>query len=406
MESGLHMRNAVLLACCAIFAQAQIVTLDSDRAVTRAREEYAQLMVLLHSPHDHACTVAVPLFRNLEASWRTGEDMPGNATFALADVDAAPELSQQILGERGNLPAYVLYLKGIAAPVLYRGGWSDKSISAWLRKQVALRPTEVNTLDELRVAVRASTHGLALLGFLTNPQRERGLLEVAARTAQAPAAVLLGSKNLARELGEEVVEEPCVLVVRRDDGEWPLLGGALTQVAVEAFARERAMPTLVAIGDSNRSFSQQVRQHPLQLHVLVMHRSGQHGPHEASDDALEAMRRVAARHDGEALFLSYDFFDNDPDAFSVLKVYASELPIVLAVHGRGGFNERVWRLPSGSGGEDGIDEEEIEGLVERALGSLDSKAAGQLTARRQHRVFEVPDGFWDDDSASVEHDEL
>ena len=44
---------------------ANVLTLDSDGAVTRAREKHAQLLIMMHSPHDHACTLAAPMFRNL-----------------------------------------------------------------------------------------------------------------------------------------------------------------------------------------------------------------------------------------------------------------------------------------------------------------------------------------------------
>lgn len=248
---------------------------------------------------------------------------------------------------------------------------------------------------------RSSAHGLAVVGLLTEAQRARRLLEVAARAAQASAAILHGEDELALELNRTAsiegasVEGSYILVVRRGELRWPMLRPPLLQSAVEAFVRERAMPSLVAMGDSARSFSMQVRSHPLKLHVMLMHRSGAHGPHDESEEALDAMRHVAARHDGEALFLSYDFFDNDPDAFSAHKVYVSELPVALAVHDRGGFHERTWRLPAGRGGEKGIDEDDIEHLVERAIGELKGSAAGRLAAREQQRVLELPPGFWD-----------
>jgi len=375
---------------------ANVLTLDSDGAVTRAREKHAQLLIMMHSPHDHACTLAAPMFRNLADAWSGPRS---NTTFALADQEVVPQLSKVFFGPRGggenSLPAYALYIKGIGAPVFYKGGWSEKSIGKWLRTQTEMQPAEVNSAAALRAAVDANAHGLALVGFLTESQRSRRLLEVAARSAQAPAAVILGNEALADELGADLADRrPCVLVVRRHETRWPLLTGALTQSTVEAFVRERGMPSLVSIGDSNRSFSMQVRKHPLQVHVLLMHRSGQNGPHAPSDEALDLFQRVAARHDGTALFLAYDFFDNDPDAFAAHKVYASELPVVLAVHERGGFNERTWRLPRGSGGDNGILEEEIDQLVERALSELEPKEAGTLTAAEQQSVFEAHEGFW------------
>ena len=43
------------------------------------------------------------------------------------------------------------------------------------------------------------------------------------------------------------------------------------------------------------------------------------------------------RHRGVVLFISYDFFDNDPDQFASMKLYASDLPALLVVQDRGGF---------------------------------------------------------------------
>ena len=389
----------MLLLVGALAAASQL-TLDSDGTVTRARSAHASLMVMLHTKYDHASSLAVPMFRTLVDRWGST-----NVTFAFADAEATPELANALIGDSGSLPAYALFLHGIGAPVRYSGGWSDKSIGSWLHKQTAMRPVEARTVAEVQAAVNNSAHGIALVGFLTEAQRQRKLLEVAARAAQAPAAVVLGDSELATALlGATASAAPCIVVVRRDATRWPVLSGALTQRAVEAFARERAMPALVSIGDSARSFSQQVRNHPLQVHVLLFHRSGQQGPHAPSDEALETMRLVAERHDGEALFLAYDFFDNDPDAFSAHKVSQSQLPIALAVHGRGGFNERTWRLPPGSGGEGGIFEEELERLVGRALGELSAdSSAGALTASEQQRMVDTPEHFHEQQEG---HDEL
>ena len=138
--------------------------------------------------------------------------------------------------------------------------------------------------------------------------------------------------------------------------------------------RHRALPLVVAIGDSHKTFSMQVRAHPINLQVLLIHRSGKSAAsHEASDAALTEMRDAAASFEGRALFLSYDFFDNDPETFTAHKVYANELPAVLVVHGRGGFHERTWRLPGGGERFD-ITARAIEGIVSYAL---DGTGAGE-----------------------------
>ena len=40
-----------LVACPTLFALASIVTLESDGAVTRARDKHPSLMIMLHEPH-------------------------------------------------------------------------------------------------------------------------------------------------------------------------------------------------------------------------------------------------------------------------------------------------------------------------------------------------------------------
>ena len=89
------------------------------------------------------------------------------------------QLSKVFFGPRGggenSLPAYALYIKGIGAPVFYKGGWSEKSIGKWLRTQTEMQPAEVNSAAALRAAVDANAHGLALVGFLTESQRSRRL---------------------------------------------------------------------------------------------------------------------------------------------------------------------------------------------------------------------------------------
>ena len=66
------------------------------------------------------------------------------------------------------------------------------------------------------------------------------------------------------------------------------------------------------------------------------------------------------------------------------------------------------------GGDQGIDESDIEMLLDKALGSLSSLKRGSLTQKEQQSVLEVPSGFWTgelDDSNDLDwvpgsHDEL
>ena len=69
-------------------------------------------------------------------------------------------------------------------------------------------------------------------------------------------------------------------------------------------------------------------------------------------------------------------------------------------------NERTWRMPTGSGGDNGIFEDEVDRLVERALGELDSRSQGKLTAIEQQRTFEVPERFWEKGRRAQARDEL
>ena len=98
----------------------------------------------------------------------------------------------------GNLPTYALFTQGIMHPSIYKGGWSAKPIGAWLHRQLELQPKEVDSLMALRRLVRKNKNGIALVGFLSEAQRKRRLLEVAARAAQAPIAVGLAGESLAQ----------------------------------------------------------------------------------------------------------------------------------------------------------------------------------------------------------------
>jgi hypothetical protein len=368
-------------------------------------------MMMLHTPHDHACSLAVPMFKRVAKSWST----PGNITFALIEVEHAPKLAKSLGagGAEPSLPVYALSLQGVAAPVRYRGGWSDASIDAWLKRQAALNPVEVHTVDDLRALAERHEHALVVVGFLgEEQQRERRVVEAAARGAQVQAAVALGDNQLASDLD---LQAPCIVVARGAEyGPWPLLrgGGTLPQSTVETFLHRRAMPLLIPIGDSTKSFSMQVRTHPIQMHVLLIHRSGARGPDEASDAALGAMRSAAITFDGRALFLAYDFFDNDPDQFTSQRVYENQLPAVLVLHGRGGFSERKWRLPGG--GELRIEGSDIENLVSHALDSIgdelvDDGSFGESQTppsdfARMHLVPVAPHGAVDEGDRVEEDD--
>ena len=384
----------MLLLVPLLLVTAAVVTLRSDADVARERQRHDQLFIMLHSPHDHGCTMALPMFRKAANGWSG----PGNVTFALVDVELAPKLAKTAHADVGSLPAYVLSLAGLAKPIRYQGGWSDASISTWLRQQSALQPTEVRSVDDLLGFSRDAMPSLLVVGFLNAAQRERRLLEVAARAAQAHASIALGDDALAAELGAET---PCVIVVRLGAANWPLLRGpTLSQRSVEDFVRQRALPLVVAIGDSDNTFSMQVRAHPINLQVLLIHRSGKSAAsHEASEAALREMRDAAASFEGRALFLSYDFFDNDPETFTSYKVYASELPAVLVVHGRGGFEERTWRLPGGGERLD-ITARAIEGIVSHALdetGAGEQALATASPTEVSSASLAAPPGFEEED---------
>lgn len=365
-----------------------LLTLRSDAEAMRARKQHTQLMIMLFSPHDHGCSLALPMFRKAASGWDSMRH--GNVTFAVGDIEVTPDLAVAARAELGSLPTYLLFVQGLDRPVSYRGGWSEKSIMTWLQnQQAALQPIEVSSLDDLLGFARDVQPSLLVVGFLSTAQRERRLLEAAAREAQAQqatgVAVAHGNAALAAELD---VVAPCIVAVRLGAATWPLLRGpGLAQQRVEDFLRQRVLPLLVPIGDSAKIFSAQVRAHPIQLQVLLIHRpSGQQGAfHEASEAALREMRHAAATFEGRALFLSYDFFDNNPETFTSRNVYASELPVVLLVHGRGGFNERTWRLPGGGERLD-ITAQAIESVVSLALSQTGSGDEHTSTGRRSDAV--------------------
>lgn len=389
------------LAALLASAAPTVLILDSEDAVSRERYKHPTMLLMIHSPYDATCRISTPYYQKLANAWTRGatKEKPSNVTFAMAEEDKVPFLFKEHFGERAPVPGYLLYFEGMVSPIKYTGGISPSAIREWLHKQKAVQPVEAHTINELRKAVHDHKNGLAIVGFLTEAQRSRRLLEVAARGAQVNGAVVYGDAALARELGATVSAEPCVVVVRKDSTRWPLLRGPLTQVAVQSFARERVMPEVIPMGDHDNDFSMIVRGHPLKLHVLLMHRSGKDGPHAPSDEALEVFKDVAERHDGKALFVSYDFFDNPPDAFAIFKVTVNELPAAIAVHGRGSMEETVWRLPygRGGGGEGGtIEASDLEDMLKRANSDLGRRKKGKLSVGEQQRILEMSDGFWND----------
>ena len=338
-----------------------LLKLQSEAEVSRARKQHGNLMMMFYLPHDHGCSMALPMFRKAATDW-TG---PGNMTFATVDVEGATDLLKLAQADFGSLPAYALSISGLGKPVKYRGGWSDKSITIWLRQQAALQPVEVSSVDDLLGFARDVQPSLMVIGFLNAAQRERRLLEVAARDSQVQAMIAHGDEALAAELDAEA---PCVVIVRLGATSWPLLRGPkLPQRAVEDFMTMRALPLVIAIGDSERTFSARVRAHPIKLQVLLIHRQGKQGiTHNPSVMALREFEDAAASFEGRALFLSYDFFDNDPETFTSHKVFASELPAVLVMHGRGGFEEKAWRVKGGGEHLD-LTAASIKALVSKAL---------------------------------------
>ena len=95
-----------------------------------------------------------------------------------------------------------------------------------------------------------------------------------------------------------------------------------------------------------------------------MHLSGARGVHQESEDTLAEAREAAAKFAGVVLFVSYDFFDNDPDQFSSMSLYASDLPALIIVRGRGGLSERSWRI---TGDGQTIYADKMNALVQQAL---------------------------------------
>ena len=360
--------------------QNKALKLRSDVEVLRARAQHPALFIMVEYPTDQACKLAADMFERAAALWAKR-----NVAFARVDMQKATNTAS-LLGARTDrgidgLPKYALSLAGSAALISYVGGWSEESLSSWLQHQLALSPVNASSLSDLSQLVTRNKHGLAVIGLLTDAQRERRLLELAARGAEARAAIVHGDDHLAGAMGLAV---PSIVVVSSDPSvPWALMKPPFTQIAVESFLWRRGLPLVVQVGDHERSFAKHVREHAHNdgLQVILVHISGQRGQDDESESALAELHRAAIKQSRTALFLAYDFFDNDPDQFTSRGLYASELPTLLVVHGRGRPQERLWvlggtRNMSGSGQP--IRASAVVRLIRKASEELGEAAAANL----------------------------
>ena len=368
-----------------------VLHLRSDAAFQKARAKHPRIMILAESKYDPSCKLAADLFVRAAATWSA------NVSFARIDVDEAPRAAA-LVGD-GPLPWYALALDHLTAPVRYSGGWSEASIGAWLHRQLAFAPTTVRDMRDVARLARTNPHGLLILGLLSKAQRGSLQLEQAARASgtHATVAILEDSgqpESNAAQLMSDILQ-PCILVVRRDATEpWAALRPPHTQRALEAFLSHRAMPLVVALGDSRREFSRHVRTHPLRFHVLLIHMSGARGAHYESDQALAELQRVAATTElaRRVLFLAYDFFDNEPDQFTSREVHPHHLPTLLVYHDRGGPAERMWRMPVGAQ----LVREGISAFVEGALKEVSDSRHDNDQDEEDDGKFDIispPDGY-------------
>ena len=363
--------------------------LRSDAEVQRARDQHAALLMMVEHALDHGCKLAGEMFDRAADQWSA----PGNVTFARIDMDKAPGIAKS-LGARldkgiDGLPKYALSLADHATPIKYSGGWSENSLSAWLHQQLAMKPVEARNLVHVARIASQNPHGLAIVGLLSEAQRSRRLLELAARGAEVRAAVVLGDETLAAEMGVEV---PSVVVVSSDAREpWAMLRPPLTQQAVEKFLWRRALPLVIKIGDHKRDFARHVREHAheLGLQAILVHISGARGTDDESESALAELHRAALKRPQAARYLAYDFFDNDPEQFVSRNVYASELPTLILMHARGKPEERTWRIPEG----EVIRSKAIVELIERATDEL--KQAAALAAPDSWQELAAPEAYED-----------
>lgn len=320
------------------------IRLRSDAEVQRARNDHAALLMMVEHRADHGCKLAAEMFERAASQWSA----PGNVTFARIDMDVAPTVARDLGARMDNgvdgLPKYALSLAGLPVPIKYSGGWSEASLGKWLHQQLALKPVDAGQLLDVARIARQNKHGVAVVGLLTDAQRKRRLLELAARTAQVHATVVHGDSSVA---GEMALDVPCVVVVSHDASErWAVLRPPLTQQAVERFLWRRALPLVVHVGDHKRDFAAHVRghAHESRLQAILVHISGARGPDDESESALAELHRAARQKPHAAMYVAYDFFDNDPEQFVAHGIYASELPTLLLIQARGRPEERVWRL--------------------------------------------------------------
>ena len=331
--------------------------LGTDDSIRKAQEGHAWLMLMVQTPYDHGCDLARPYFNNVAKSWV-------NITFGIVDAETAPLIAKKLMGRSSQVPAYGLLLPGMNAPISYRGGWSERSIDKWLHQQSQLlQPVEIEHTSQLEKLVGSQSDGLAVLGLLPPRLRSKRTLEVAARALQLQVVVGLAGEAVAKEIGAPF---PSVVVTHGDCQPWAVLRGPITRDAIDIFLSLRALPIVAAIGDSNRRHATTVREHPARLRAMLVHRSGARGVHAESERALDEARTAATQFSGVVLFVSYDFFDNDPEQFAAFELFEADLPTLVVVHDRGGLHERKWR-PSSTATGWRLDATEIAMVVQRAV---------------------------------------
>ena len=78
-----------LIVAATISVAPSLLTLGSDAEVKRAKEKHPLLFVMIHSPHDPGCTMALPMFRKAHNNF----EGRANVTFAVADIEYVPKLA-------------------------------------------------------------------------------------------------------------------------------------------------------------------------------------------------------------------------------------------------------------------------------------------------------------------------
>ena len=351
------------------------VPLHSDDAVRRFRKAHSHLMLMAQSKFDGNSNVAGAMFDRAAQQCRIGDGV----AFARFDIDDAPRAAETLGAKTENLPRYALLLETLAEPVQYTGGWSQVSIGGWLQQQVALSPVAASSLQD--VARLAHSHeGGQVVIVLTSEVQVQHRAEAAAREVAVNAKLVFGGKVLASALGAEV---PCILIATCDATEpFAIMHPPLLRAEIADFLRQRALPCVVDVGDTQRSFAKQVRSHPSTMQVILVHRDGASGAHDASANARAQLVHAARKLRGKVLCLAYDFFDNNPDVFARWGVYANDLPAVLVLHSRGSREERRWRMQSLP-----VSVRRIEDLVHHARREV---VHGSTAERAQWDVLEVP----------------